>query len=443
MATAPFKSNSNRLTAIVSFAVALIALLAIAGTSSAADRGWTSTGDIQNVHLQVHNGLVAPDDDTAEQFQISVINYNSFAVNGKVKFYALKDGQPTGKPVAEGGFQLPADGPTTAIALSSDKLIKLVTGKKFKSLKVKAKISLWTNGYTKTGKAEGKYTIVKKLKGQKGAANALPTADNISYKVKEGATLSGPIFSLLSGAKDADFDHLYLRVTQRPTHFKTFTIGADGVFTYVGAANFAGTDSFVFDIFDGTGYSAPVTVNLTITAIAPKIATIADVKFNGGDQLAAQTASIKSAVTGSPAITYELTGTPPAGVTINATSGVITVPSGLVLAGTYSVSVKATNPGGSTTKAFKIIVKPGKNGTIGNQTNDTNDVVNITTAANFTTAPGATYSATGLPSGLSIDAGGVITGTPDTIGGPSNVVVTATDVNGTASQSFTWTVTAP
>jgi PKD repeat protein len=114
-----------------------------------------------------------------------------------------------------------------------------------------------------------------------------------------------------------------------------------------------------------------------------------------------------------------------------------------VLAGTYSVSVKATNPGGSTTKAFKIIVKPGKNGTIGNQTNDTNDVVNITTAANFTTAPGATYSATGLPSGLSIDAGGVITGTPDTIGGPSNVVVTATDVNGTASQSFTWTVTAP
>jgi len=64
---------------------------------------------------------------------------------------------------------------------------------------------------------------VKKLKGAKGAANTLPTAANLAYTVKEGATLSAPIYGLLQGATDADFDHLYLRVTQRPKNAKTFT----------------------------------------------------------------------------------------------------------------------------------------------------------------------------------------------------------------------------
>jgi hypothetical protein len=442
MAFAPTKTNTSRLVAAL-LAVFAVALIAGASQASAADHGWTPTGDLQGVNLQVHNGLIAPDSSDADQINISVINYNSVAVNGKVAFYALgKNGKPKGKPVAEGGFQLPADGPTTAIVLPTDKLTKQIKGKKFKSLKVRAKVAFWTNGFTKLGKAEGKYTIVKKLKGAKGAANSLPTAANLAYTVKEGATLSVPIFGLLAGATDADFDHLYLRVTQRPKNAKTFTIAADGLFTYVGNANFAGKDSFVYDIFDGTGYSAPVTVNLTITPIAPKIATIADVKFNGGDQLAAQTFSIKSAITGSPTISYELTGTPPAGASISS-SGVISIPAGLVLAGTYSVGVKATNPGGSTTKTFKIIVKPGKNGTIGDQTNDTDDVVNITTAANFTTSGTTTYSQVGLPAGLALDANtGAISGTPTTIGGPTSVTITATDPNGSATQTFNWTITA-
>jgi beta-glucosidase len=51
-----------------------------------------------------------------------------------------------------------------------------------------------------------------------------------------------------------------------------------------------------------------------------------------------------------------------------------------------------------------------------------------------------TYSATGLPAGLSISAAGVISGTP-TANGTSTVTVTAKDGNGAdASQSFVWSV---
>ena len=53
------------------------------------------------------------------------------------------------------------------------------------------------------------------------------------------------------------------------------------------------------------------------------------------------------------------------------------------------------------------------------------------------------YSATGLPAGLSINAGtGVVTGTLSTAG-TSNVTVTASDGQGaTASTGFIWTVTS-
>ena len=51
-----------------------------------------------------------------------------------------------------------------------------------------------------------------------------------------------------------------------------------------------------------------------------------------------------------------------------------------------------------------------------------------------------TYTATGLPAGLSISGSGLITGTPTTAG-TSTVTVTATDPTGAAgSATFTWTV---
>jgi hypothetical protein len=53
-----------------------------------------------------------------------------------------------------------------------------------------------------------------------------------------------------------------------------------------------------------------------------------------------------------------------------------------------------------------------------------------------------TYTATGLPPGLTVSSSGLITGTPSAAG-TSNVTVTATDATGASgSASFTWTISS-
>ncbi|MFJ1758290.1 M4 family metallopeptidase [Kitasatospora sp. NPDC088134] len=78
----------------------------------------------------------------------------------------------------------------------------------------------------------------------------------------------------------------------------------------------------------------------------------------------------------------------------------------------------------------------------GNQSTALNGTVNLQIAATGGTAP-LSYSATGLPTGLSINAStGKITGTA-TAAGTYNVTVTAKDAaNKTGTASFTWTVTS-
>ena len=79
----------------------------------------------------------------------------------------------------------------------------------------------------------------------------------------------------------------------------------------------------------------------------------------------------------------------------------------------------------------------------GNQTSTVGTAVSLTLSASGGTTP-YTFSATGLPAGLSINSStGVISGTPTTTG-TSSVTATVTDsatpTHATASQSFTWTV---
>ena len=77
----------------------------------------------------------------------------------------------------------------------------------------------------------------------------------------------------------------------------------------------------------------------------------------------------------------------------------------------------------------------------GNQTTTVGTAVNLQISASDPQGDALTYSATGLPAGLSINAStGKITGTPTTAG-TSNVTVTAKDPgNNTGTASFTWTI---
>ncbi|HEY3505325.1 MAG TPA: putative Ig domain-containing protein [Actinocatenispora sp.] len=75
----------------------------------------------------------------------------------------------------------------------------------------------------------------------------------------------------------------------------------------------------------------------------------------------------------------------------------------------------------------------------GNQSNKTGDSVSLQLSASGGTSP-YTWSATGLPAGLSISSAGKITGSP-TANGTYSVTATAKDAAGkTGSASFSWTI---
>ncbi|SDI71712.1 serine protease [Actinokineospora alba] len=96
-------------------------------------------------------------------------------------------------------------------------------------------------------------------------------------------------------------------------------------------------------------------------------------------------------------------------------------------------TVNAVSGGGST--ALSVVNPGNKTATVGTA------IAPVQLSASGGTAP-YTWSATGLPAGLSVNAStGAISGTPTTAG-TSTVTATATDAAGkTGSTSFTWTVT--
>jgi uncharacterized protein (TIGR03118 family) len=112
--------------------------------------------------------------------------------------------------------------------------------------------------------------------------------------------------------------------------------------------------------------------------------------------------------------------------------------------GTAAIVVKATNLGGQTaTVTFSVTV-----GTIGlanpgNQTDQEGDSVSLASTATDPSGT-VTFSATGLPDGLSIDqASGTISGTISSgasTSSPFTTTITAKDGTNSNSQTFTWTV---
>ena len=112
-------------------------------------------------------------------------------------------------------------------------------------------------------------------------------------------------------------------------------------------------------------------------------------------------------------------------------------------ANTYNGPTGWGTPNGLT--AFQSTSTTGNTVTVtnpGNQTGTVGTAVSLQiSASDSASGQTLTYSATGLPAGLSINAStGLITGTPTTAGS-NNVTVTAKDTTGaTGSASFTWTI---
>lgn len=151
--------------------------------------------------------------------------------------------------------------------------------------------------------------------------------------------------------------------------------------------------------------------------------------------------------------TFTIEGTAlPAGLGLNTLTGEITVTNAAALVATpaTTVTVKVTGESSGTATATVIITinPPGTALTLGALTNDTATVgvsYSKTIPVTYTGGAGLTFSATSLPSGLSIDQStGVIGGTPTQSDvGAHTIDVTVTDGNGlSASGNFVLTVKA-
>jgi hypothetical protein len=186
-----------------------------------------------------------------------------------------------------------------------------------------------------------------------------------------------------------------------------------------------------------TAFSNGTTSN-TVTVTNPgnqtgTVGTAVSLQINATDSASGQT------------LTYSATGLP-AGLSIGSSTGLITgTPT---TSGSNSVTVKATDTtGASGSASFTWTINSATGNTVtvtnpGNQTGTVGTAVSLQiNATDSASGQTLTYSATGLPAGLSISSStGLITGTPTTAGSNS-VTVTATDTTGASgSASFTWTI---
>ncbi|MEY9893105.1 subtilase family serine protease [Catenulispora sp. MAP5-51] len=154
-------------------------------------------------------------------------------------------------------------------------------------------------------------------------------------------------------------------------------------------------------------------------------------------------ASLQIAATDSAgkALTYSATGLP-AGLSISSGGLVTGKPT---TAGTNSVTVTASSGTATGSATFTWTITGSGTETVsvrnpGSQTGAVGTAASLQISAADSAGNSLTYSATGLPAGLSISGSGLISGTPTTAG-TSSVTVTASSGTASGSTTFTWTVT--
>ncbi|MCF2525619.1 putative Ig domain-containing protein [Yinghuangia soli] len=186
--------------------------------------------------------------------------------------------------------------------------------------------------------------------------------------------------------------------------------------------------------------SAAVSFTWTVTGGGNTVPSI--VNPGGQSSTRNQPVDLQLQVSGSPTPTCTASGLP-TGLSISAACRVTGTPTVL---GDSSATVTATNSQGSDSETFLWSVTDGPGNTAPTVTSPGAQSTQVGTAVNLqvqrTGTPAPTCTASGLPAGLAINSGCLITGTPTTAGS-SNVTVTATNAAGSASATFAWTVTPP
>jgi large repetitive protein len=281
--------------------------------------------------------------------------------------------------------------------------------------------------------------------------NPAPTAVNDTGRTSEDTPVT---LAILSNDSDSDGDPL--SVTAASALNGTIAINPDGTITYTPNANFNGTDTIAYTISDGDGGTSTATIAIVVAAVndAP-VATNDAGSTNEDTPVTLAVLGNDSDVDGDPlsvTAAFAANGT----VVVNP-DGTITYTPNPNFNGVDTVTYTISDGKGGTSTAtitigVGIVNDPPVSSPIANQINPDATTVSVPLAARFSDPDGdpLTFTATGLPPGLSVDPlTGVISGTIDnaasqTNGGIYAVTVTASDgKGGETAQSFTWTTTNP
>ena len=189
------------------------------------------------------------------------------------------------------------------------------------------------------------------------AVNDAPVvaAANVSITTAEDTTVSGQVV-----ASDADGDTLAYSVTTGPARGTVTLNAATGAYTYTGAQNYNGADSFQVRVADGHGGFATQTVSVTVTPVndAP-VVTAANVSITTAEDTAVSGQVSASDVDGDTLAYAVSTAAARGTVTLNAATGAYTYTPAANYNGADSFQVTVSDGrGGSAVQTISIGVTP-------------------------------------------------------------------------------------
>jgi hypothetical protein len=248
---------------------------------------------------------------------------------------------------------------------------------------------------------------------------------------------TGPL-TLAIVASDPDFDTLTYSATGLPTGLSiNSSTGVIAGTVPVGVATVTVT------VRDG---HLQASTTFTITGTSNTAPTLS----NPGNRTTAEGATVSLQLVGADLdgdpLTYAATGLPP-GLTLNTSTGLVSGTVPYTAAGTYTTVFSVTD-GTSTaqrtitwtitnTNRAPVLTNPGA------QTGLQGVALTLSLTATDADGQTLTWSATNLPTGLTINAStGVISGTPSALG-VFAAVVTVSDGTASPQAAFTWTVVSP
>ena len=189
-----------------------------------------------------------------------------------------------------------------------------------------------------------------------------------------------------------------------------------------------------------TGGSTTSSVTITVNDIAPSgLSYITPNIYTKGTAIT----SLSPTVSGGSVVSYSVSPSLPAGLSLNTTTGVISgTPTAVTTTASYTIT--ATNTGGSTTKAVTITVNDVAPSGLSYTTPNIYTKGTVITSLSPTVSGGSVVSysvSPSLPAGLSLNTTtGVISGIPTAVTSTASYTITATNTGGSTTKAVTITV---